>query len=281
VDSVGPRERTDALRQLDDAPDVRGRADGVRGDREREHPGAVGHLRLEILVVQLEVRRHGRDLDDDPEVVCELEPRGDVCIVVEGGHDDLVALTQRARERPAEQEVESRHALAERDLAGRAAEETARGLVGVFDELRRATTRLVRCSDVGVVLSEVTRDRVDDPVRALRPARPVEEGEVSVKRRETRTDRGNVENSGAHMTSSPLTIQRCRGLALSEFETKHPCSALASRPRSPSSSSIGVTWTSSVVSISTNAWRPSSSRFVTTPWALPELATVTPARLAE
>ncbi len=39
--------------------------------------------------------------------------------------------------------------------------------------------------------------------------------------------------------------------------------------------------TSSVVSISTNAWSPSRSRFVTTPCALPELTTFTPERRAE
>ena len=94
------------------------------------------------------------------------------------------------------------------------------------DELVGADARLVRCADVRVVLAQVARDRVDDLVRALRPARPVEERESAIERREARADRGDVERGGAHKTSWPLTIQRCRGFAVSEFDTKQPCSAL-------------------------------------------------------
>ena len=59
-----------------------------------------------------------------------------------------------------------------------------RALVGAVDEPVRPAARLVRRADVGVVLAQVARDGVDDLVRALRPARPVEEREAPVERGE-------------------------------------------------------------------------------------------------
>ena len=66
------------------------------------------------------------------------------------------------------------------------------------DELGRAPARLVRRADVRVVLAQVARDRVDDLVRALRSARPVEEREPAVECGEPRAHGRDVERGGAH-----------------------------------------------------------------------------------
>ena len=176
-----------------------------------------GELGLEIGVVDLELVRQAGDVHDEAEIVRELEPRRDVRVVVERGDDDLVALAQRPPERAAQEEVQRGHALAERGLARRAAEERAGALVRQVDELGRSDARLVRRADVGVVLAQVARDRVDDLVRALRPSRPVEEREAAVERGEARADGGDVESGGAHsdllaVDDPAMPGPRCQGV---------------------------------------------------------------------
>ena len=80
------------MRELDDPAHVRRRTDRVCGDREADDARASGELRLEVLVVDLEVVGEGSHEDDDPEIVRQLEPGRDVSVVVERGDDDLVAL---------------------------------------------------------------------------------------------------------------------------------------------------------------------------------------------
>ena len=162
----------------------------------------------QVVVVEREVVGQARDVNHEPEIMRELEPGRDVRVVVERGDDDLVARPQRPREGAAQQEVERGHALPERGLSGRAAEERRGLLVRQLDELGRPPARLVRRADVRVVLAQVARDRVDDLVGALRSSRAVEERESAVERGETRADGGDVERRGAHRTSWPLTIQR-------------------------------------------------------------------------
>ena len=65
---------------------------------------------------------------------------------------------------------------------GRAAEERRGLLVRDVDELHRSDARLVGRADVGVVLAQVARDRVDDLVGALCASRPVEEREPAIER---------------------------------------------------------------------------------------------------
>ena len=166
VDGVGPGERADAVGELDDAPHVGRRADRVGRDRERDDARAIAELRLEAVVVEREVVVDVDLANDDAEVLLEREPRRDVAVVVEPGHEHLVARLQLAGERAGEEEVERGHALAERHLVARAAEERARLLVGEIDERARPARRLVRRADVGVVVPEVVGDRVDHLVRA-------------------------------------------------------------------------------------------------------------------
>ena len=121
--------------------------------------------------------------------------------MVERGDDDLVPAPSVLPERAREQEVERRHALPERRLAGRAAEERRGSLVRELDERGRPPARLVGRADVRVVLAEIPRDRLDDLVGALRAAGTVEEGKTPVERGEARSHCCDVECGGAHETS--------------------------------------------------------------------------------
>ena len=98
VDGVGPRERADAVGELDDAPDVGCRADGVGGDGEGDDARAVAELRGEAVVVEREVVVDLDPADDDAEVLLQREPRRDVAVVVELRHEHLVPGRQLPRE---------------------------------------------------------------------------------------------------------------------------------------------------------------------------------------
>jgi hypothetical protein len=52
VHGIHPGERARLVRQVCDPPHVGERADGVRGPRERDDLRPLGHLRLEIGVVE-------------------------------------------------------------------------------------------------------------------------------------------------------------------------------------------------------------------------------------
>ena len=52
VDGVSPRESSNAVSQLDDAPDVGGGADRVRGDREGDDARPIAELGREAVVVE-------------------------------------------------------------------------------------------------------------------------------------------------------------------------------------------------------------------------------------
>ena len=208
VDSVRPGERACAVRQLDHPRDVRRRPDRVRGDRKGDDARPLGELRLEVVEVEREIVVDAREADDDAEILLEREPRRHVRVVVEARAHDLVPLPQLSAERPREQEVERRHALPEGNLVRMAGEEAAGGGAGTLDQLDGANARLVRRADVRVVLAQVSRDRLDHLVRALRPARPVEEREPAVERAIARADGSDIQQGRAHATSSPLTVQR-------------------------------------------------------------------------
>jgi hypothetical protein len=188
------------VRELDDARDVRLRADGVRGRRERNDARPRRELRREIVEIEREVVVHVRVPDDDPDVLGEREPRRDVRVVVEPREQHLVSRLELARERAREEEVHGRHARPERDLPRVAAQERRRALVRLGDERVRAPRRLVGRADVRVVRPQVVGDRVDHLVGALGPAGPVEEREPAIERGEPRADGVDVEDRGAHAT---------------------------------------------------------------------------------
>ena len=196
VDGVGPGERARRVGEVDDAAHIERRADRVRGDREGNDTRSIGELPLQVVVVEPHVIGHLDEADDDAEVVLQLQPRRHVRVVVELRHEHLVAGSERSRERAREEEVETRHARPERDLLVAAAEERSRTLTRVRDQRIRAPRGLVGSAGVGVRLPEVAGDRVDHLVRALRPARAVEEGERSLERAEPRANCVDVVGDG-------------------------------------------------------------------------------------
>ena len=198
VDRVRPGERPGLVRELDDARGVGHRPEGVRCEREGDDPSPVGQLTLEILDVDRRVVVDLDEADGEVEVMRELEPGRDVPIVVEARDEDLVPARERPPERACEREVERGHVLAEDRLLGAAAEEARGGGVRELDELVAAAAGGERAAEIRVRLAQVGGDRVDHRLRALRPARRVEEGDAGRERGELRPGRVDVESGGRH-----------------------------------------------------------------------------------
>ena len=91
VHGVRPGERAGLMRELGDPRRVGERADRVRGERERDDLRPLAELRREVVEVERRVLVDPDEADDEAEVVRELEPGGDVRVVVEPGDEDLVA----------------------------------------------------------------------------------------------------------------------------------------------------------------------------------------------
>ena len=106
MDCVGPGEGADAVCELDDAAHVGSRSHRVGRDREGDDARAIAQLGGEVVVVEREVVVELDVAHDDPEILLERKPRGDIAVVVELRHEHLVAGLQLTRERAGEQEVE-------------------------------------------------------------------------------------------------------------------------------------------------------------------------------
>ena len=197
---VDPRERAGLVRELDDPADVGRGADRVRGGREGDDFRPRRALGRQVVEIERQVVVDVDEADDDADVLGEREPRRDVPVVVEPRDEHLVAGLELAGEGTREEEVESGHALPERDLAGIAAEERGGTLVRGIDHLVRPARGLVGRADVRVVLAQVPGDRVDHLVGALRPTRAVEEREPAVEGAEAGAHRADIQERRAHAT---------------------------------------------------------------------------------
>ena len=208
VHRVRPRERACVVRELDDACSVRRCAERVRRERERDDPGALRQLPLKVFEVEGCVLADLDKVDPDVEVMRELEPRGDVPVVVEARDEDLVSRLERPPERAGQGEVERRHVLAEDRLLGAAAEEARGGRMGLLDQFVAAATGGEGAAEVRVRLPQIVADRVDHGLRALRSTGRVEEGDTRAERRESRPDRLEVE--GHPRSSGAIVSPRSR-----------------------------------------------------------------------
>jgi hypothetical protein len=199
VDRVHPRERACFVREVCDASNVRDRPDGVRGPGESDDASPLRELAFEIVHVDRAVLLvQVGEADHEAEVARQLEPGGDVAVMVESRAEDLVARTERACGGAREREVERRHVRTEAAFLRQAAEEARRRGVGFLDDRVRAPARLVGASDVRVRLPQVAGDRLDDAVGALRSAGAVEERRRPAECGEPRPHGGDVECDSAH-----------------------------------------------------------------------------------
>ncbi len=174
--AVRPRERAHPVRRGGDASRVRDRADRVRGERERHHARPLAHQLLE----RVQVERHvlhpkRRGAHHEPVVLGHEQPGRDVRVVVERGHDDLVARLERPRDRVRELEVERGHVGPERDALRLAAHEVGRRGTGRAPSPRPIRARWLKAPPRFAFESrQVVRHRVDDSPGHLRAARAVE-----------------------------------------------------------------------------------------------------------
>ena len=259
VDGVDPGERAGLVGQLDDAADVRRRADGVRGRRERHDARPVGQLAREVVVVEREVVGHVDELDVDPDVALDLEPGRDVGVVIEARDErprrPAAAFARGARQ----QEVQARSCSGRRrPRRGRSRGTTPRVRVQrrpghPCDGTSRTARRCWRCPRAGSARSRRS------PRRALRAAGPSKKASRR-SRAVKRADRLDVEpRLGAHRPcpcDAPRVRRRRRGSA----PTKQSRSAFASSSATVASSGFGSKPTSaSTATRRTRSARPRAS----------------------
>ena len=147
VDGVDVRERARIAAERAQGGDVVHRAGAVRCPAERGDPRAVGEQGGKCVGVDDADLRVDRDLaHGHAAILGRKQPRRDVGVVVEPGHQHLVARAQVAEERPRGVHRERRHVRAEHDLARLGAEEARRLRAGVCEDLprRRPTSRTGR-----------------------------------------------------------------------------------------------------------------------------------------
>jgi len=100
VDGVHPGERPGLVRELAQPAGVGHGADRVRRPGERDHLGARPELALQVGEVQRGVVVQCDVPDHQVPVVRDLQPRRDPGVVVQTGHEDLVAGPEGARGGP-------------------------------------------------------------------------------------------------------------------------------------------------------------------------------------
>ena len=156
--AVDGDERADRLRPRGQLGGRWHRADGVGGEREGDELRAIGQLRVERVEVQRDVVRTNVDPSDGGAGIARGEqPRPDVRVVVEPGHDDLVARSPRPSERARQVQQQRRRVLAEDHLARVAAEEVGARPARVGDQ--RVDLLARREHAVGVRRAGAHRDR--------------------------------------------------------------------------------------------------------------------------
>ena len=151
----------------------------VRRPADSDQPGPRPEQRVEIgrvegAIVETRLPRP----DGEPALRGDPEPRIDIAVVVETGDDDLVSRVHRRGDRTADVERQARHVGTELDLRSvRCAEHLGHRFVGSGDDCIAPGARQERAIGIGVRRPVVARHGVDDRLRDLGAAGPVEEGD--------------------------------------------------------------------------------------------------------
>jgi hypothetical protein len=208
VDRVHPGERPGVVREPADAPGVGDGTDRVRRPGERHHLGARPEFALQVREVERGVVVQRDVPDHQVTVVRDLQPGGDPGVVVQAGHQDLVAGPERARGGPGQREVQRGHVGPEDHLVRLAAEEPGRLVLGLLQDLPDPDAGGIARAQVRARLPQRARDRVAYLVGYLGAAGSVEERETLPQRRKAGPDGchikvlANTEHFG-HGGSSP------------------------------------------------------------------------------
>ncbi len=124
-------------------------------------------------------------------VAGQIQPRCDVGVMIEPGHDDLVAGTQLPAERAGQREVERGHVGAEDDFVECAAEEAGRGRSRLVDQRLKPPARCVGSSGVAARFPVYGGDGGGHLVGSLSAAGRIEKNEVALQRAEASTRGGD------------------------------------------------------------------------------------------
>ncbi len=173
VDGVDPRERAHLVGQGRHALDVHERPERVGRPREGDDARPFGEALREVVQVEPALRVDSDEPDREVEIVRQLEPGRDVGVVIDSGHEDLVARAELPADRAGEREVQRRHVRAEHDLLRLAAQEGGRGVPRLVDHRVGAPAGLEEAAGVRVRLAQVARrsPRSPRPAPASRRAR--------------------------------------------------------------------------------------------------------------
>jgi hypothetical protein len=193
VHRVDPRERPCVVRERDHTCHIRDGTDRVRGPGERDDPSAVRQLAFQVREVEPALLRHVDAVNDEIVVTRDLEPRGNVRIVIEPGHDELVPCPQLPGKRPRERKVQGRHVRSETDLLEPRAEKRGRRHVCLLHDELAGAARRERAAEVRVRLAEIGGHRLDDRFRHLGASRAVEERLRAAEGREARPNGLDIE----------------------------------------------------------------------------------------
>ena len=134
-------------------------------------------------------------------ILCHLQPRRDVGVVVKARDHDFVARLEFAADGAGHRIGQRGHVLTEDDFIGAAVQEVGHGAARFGDHGVGVAAGGVGSARVGVVAAKIVGYGVDHALRDLRPARAVEKrGRVAVdslrERRELGPDVGEVEGRG-------------------------------------------------------------------------------------
>jgi hypothetical protein len=228
VDRVHPGERPGIVRELAHAPGVGDGTDRVRRPGERHHLGARPELALQVREVERGVVVQRDVPDHQVPVVRDLQPGGDPGVVVQAGHQDLVAGPERARGGPGQREVQRGHVRPEDHFVRLAAEEPGRLVLGLRQDLPDADAGGIARTQVRARLPQRSRDRVAHLVGDLGAAGSVEEGETLPQRRKAGPDGRDVDVCTEHLGHrSPLPRNAARLISTSQLPAQTHSSPLA------------------------------------------------------